>query len=67
MPGYVCDRIFECDGWKKSYSQINDAIIKLRLASDKPCAAIIPFVFCPWCGRRITKEMWAIRKITDGG
>ena len=27
MPGFVCDRISECDGWKRSYRQINDAVI----------------------------------------
>ena len=62
MPGYVCDRIFECDGWKKSYKQINDAIVKLRLSSDKPCD-IVPFVFCPWCGKEIKWKEWG-RKIT---
>jgi len=69
MQGPVCDRIFECDGWKKSYRQINDAIIlKLRLSSDKPCGAIVPFRFCPWCGQEIKWEEWE-RKITgqNGG
>ena len=62
MPGPVCDRIFECDGWRESYKQLNEAITRQKLMSDKPCT-IASFRFCPFCGRPITEEMKKSRKI----
>ena len=61
MTGIVCDRIEECDGWKKSYRQLNEAITRLKLMSDKPCT-IVQFKFCPYCGKPITEEMWKRRE-----
>lgn len=62
MTGPVCDRIFECDGWKKSYRQLNEAITRLKLMSDKSCT-IVQFCYCPYCGKLITEEMKKSRKI----
>ena len=62
MLGFVCDRISECDDWKRSYSQINDAVICKVEISGKPYAGV-PFKFCPYCGRPITEEMKKSRKI----
>ena len=41
----VCDRINECEGWKKhSNLYIHGGIIKING---------LHFKFCPWCGKEI--------------
>jgi len=52
----VCDRIFECPGWEKSYKQIIngqiylDSVKNIKYTGDK-------FKYCPWCGKEITWEI----------
>lgn len=60
----VCDRFFFCDSWKKSYRQINEALLRFRLLSSEPCEPIepiVPFKFCPWCGKEIKWDEWGNR------
>lgn len=55
--GYVCDSVFECEGWKNNMYQI--PIIKnkylLRIAHGMlSCYHGTPFKFCPWCGKDVS-------------
>lgn len=54
----VCDRLNECEGWEKSYRQINDAIIFCHSHSVAPKYYGVPFKFCPWCSKEIKWAEW---------
>jgi len=54
----VCDKFYECDGWEKSYRQLNDAIAFCYNHSAGPKYSGVPFKFCPWCGKEIDWDTW---------
>lgn len=60
----VCDRLFECEGWEKSYRQLNDAIIFCHFHSAGPKYTGVKFKYCPWCGKEITPRMWEERSVS---
>lgn len=62
MPGPVCDRIFECEGWEKSYKKLNDAVAFYQKHFGGPYTGA-QFEWCPFCGKRITEEMKKSRRI----
>ena len=58
MSTVVCDKIFECPGWEKSYRQLNDAVVFCHTQTAAPKYTGVPFKFCPWCGKEIKWHEW---------
>ena len=54
--GPVCDAILKCKGWEKSMQQIIDGQNFLAITRGWQYTGL-PFKFCPWCGKKIPKEM----------
>jgi len=48
----VCDSIFECPGWEKSYSKLKEIIDEGKPYTGES------FIFCPWCGKQINYNLW---------
>jgi len=45
----VCDSINRCKGWQKSYRSIYEAFLSSK-------HQILPFKYCPYCGKDIRSK-----------
>lgn len=61
---FVCDQDFKCPEWEKGMEQI-EAIRTLLAEGLKFTGEYVakPFVFCPWCGRKINREKLSRNKV----
>lgn len=51
--GVVCDAVFACEGWQKSYEQIEDGLNFFEYQTDYNKYRGDRFKYCAWCSKEI--------------
>ena len=70
----VCDSIHECEGWETGWQLVANLIsqhaVKIMFKDgnrrfNEGDLPIKPFMFCPWCGKRLNWIDW--ERLKKGG
>ena len=56
--GWVCDSVMACDGWQKSYEQIQTGLDFFEYQTDYNKYRGDIFKICPWCGNALDWQNW---------